>query len=354
METHEIDFPFDSTESTEISFPFDSTETLEGYDRLYYSQHFADFFRQFIGNGVYGKNGGNLQILSIDNNMFLSVNPGAAFINGRGYMSKENKVIRVPNSNVSFSRIDNVVCRLNMIDRLITVQVVEGEAKASPVPPKLERDADLYDLKIAEIYVRNGTDRIAQSDITDCRPNSEMCGWVTGLVDQINATEFFRQYQLIFDAFMDQLLVDKNKILNDFNTEFRNFMNSSDSEFSKFMTRIIDILDENVAGNLLRMIDKNTSSIESLKTLPKFENIVFSSTLWSTTKPSIYTLVDSRYSALASYWEFTIPNNAVEAQMEAFENAEIELDGSIDGVIKFVATGSKPTIDLPVLLKIEK
>lgn len=354
METHNIGFPFDYTESTEISFPFDSMENTEGYDRLYYSQQFADFFSQFIGNGVYGKNGGNLQVLSVDNNMFLSVNPGAAFINGRGYMNKEIKMIRVPNSNISFSRIDNVVCRLNMIDRLITIQVVEGEAKASPVAPTLERDADLFDLKLAEIYVRNGTDKIANTDITDYRPDSNVCGWVTGVIEQIETTEFFRQYQLIFDAFMAQLLVDKNKILNDFNTEFRNFMNSSNTEFSTFMTRIIDILDENVAGNLLVLIDKNTSSIEKLKLLPKFDSIVLSSASWSASSPSTYTLLDSRYSALTSYWEFSIPDNAVEAQMDAFENAEIDIDGSVDGVIKFVAVGTKPNIDLPVLVKIEK
>lgn len=94
--------------------------------------------------------------------------------------------------------------------------------------------------------------------------------------------------------------------------------------------------------------------VNKLKLLPKFESIVLSSALWSATSPSTYTLLDSRYSALTSYWEFSIPETTLESQVDAFENAEIDIDGSVDGVIKFVAVGTKPTIDLPVLVKIEK
>lgn len=116
-----------------------------------------------------------------------------------------------------------------------------------------------------------------------------------------------------------------------------------------------DITEANSAiGSLQRDVLVVNGEVNKLKLLPKFENIVLSSASWSSATPSTYTLLDSRYLALTSYWEFSIPDNAVEAQMDAFENAEIDIDGSVDGVIKFVAVGTKPNIDLPVLVKIEK
>ena len=36
--------------------------------------------------------------------------------------------------------------------------------------------------------------------ITDTRPNTDVCGWVTGLIDQLDTSTLFQQYQAAYEA----------------------------------------------------------------------------------------------------------------------------------------------------------
>lgn len=62
----------------------------------------------------------------------------------------------------------------------------------------LQRDADAYEIAIADVYVRAGVISVMQSNITDTRLNSELCGIVHGTIKQVDTTEIFRQYKLGF------------------------------------------------------------------------------------------------------------------------------------------------------------
>ena len=67
-------------------FPFDATEINGEPDRVYNAADFASFFSQFIGNGIYPNPSSNLQVLSLNSNMVITVKSGSAFINGYGYI----------------------------------------------------------------------------------------------------------------------------------------------------------------------------------------------------------------------------------------------------------------------------
>ena len=80
------------------------------------------------------------------------------------------------------NRIDRVVLRYDEADREIRAEVKKGELASSPVAKELQRDADAYELGIADIAVNKGATSIKQDDIIDLRDNEELCGWVDSLI----------------------------------------------------------------------------------------------------------------------------------------------------------------------------
>jgi len=107
-------------EIKEKSFPFDAVENELGLDdRLYFSEDFADYFAQFVGNGVYPNPSTGLKVQSLNNNMVVTVNIGSAFINGRGYINKENMAVAITPSHMSYNRKDMIVVQLDLTAREI-------------------------------------------------------------------------------------------------------------------------------------------------------------------------------------------------------------------------------------------
>ncbi|SHI74920.1 hypothetical protein SAMN02745975_00522 [Geosporobacter subterraneus DSM 17957] len=188
----------------EKSFPFDAVE-IEGIpDRVFFAEDFARYFRQFVGNGVYPNPSSNLQVQTLNNNMVLTVKKGAAFINGYTYVNTEDFEIAINTANGSYNRKDIIVVQLDLVNREILVKYKTGVASANPLAPALVRTSDTYELQLAEILVRSGTQVILDTDITDTRLNASKCGIVAGLVVQIDTTTIFNSYmQALADAQAD-------------------------------------------------------------------------------------------------------------------------------------------------------
>ena len=69
--------------------------------------------------------------------------------------------------------------------RNIQLAVNSGVPSATPTPPDLTRNNDVYELGIADIFVARGTISIATEDITDTRLNTSLCGLVNSLVSAV-------------------------------------------------------------------------------------------------------------------------------------------------------------------------
>lgn len=82
-------------------------------------------------------------------------------------------------------RIDRVVVRWSAVSREIRLAVLTGTAVASPTPPALTRNNDVYELGIADIAVAKGVVSITAGSITDIRLNTTLCGLVNSLVSAV-------------------------------------------------------------------------------------------------------------------------------------------------------------------------
>ena len=173
------------------------------YDRVYKAEDFARYFSSFIGNGVYASPISNLQVLSVDNDMNIRVQPGRAWINGYFYENTDELIFTVGPADGVLHRIDRVVVRWDLVNREIITAIKRGTPGSVPTAPTLERTDEIYELALADIRINAGAIRINQSDITDQRYVTNLCGIVAGVVSQIDTTGLFSQFEDEFTSWFN-------------------------------------------------------------------------------------------------------------------------------------------------------
>lgn len=173
-------------------------------DRKYNAWWFAKYFSTFIGNGVFPNPSINLQVVE-NENMKTTVKPGTGWINGYFIYNDSDFVLQHDLADGVLKRIDRIVMRLNHLSRQIEITIKKGNFASTPVAPSLQRDADAYELALADVLVNPGVTEITQANITDIRFNKELCGIVKGTVDEIDTTDLFAQFTDAFTRWFENL-----------------------------------------------------------------------------------------------------------------------------------------------------
>ena len=211
------------------------------YDRVYLAENFANYFSKFVGNGVFGGKLSELMVTQATTPaMKIEVMPGAGWINGYWYENTTNLTFSIANADGVLNRIDSVVLQWNKSLRSMNIVIKKGTSASSPVVPAIQRDANIYELQIAQIYVNAGTTSIVQSNITDTRSNTNLCGFVTGLIDQIDS-----------DGFSELL-----------NSSLRDLEQTSISQINSIVDRLKDLVeDESAFAALALEVDDIASDV---------------------------------------------------------------------------------------------
>ncbi|WP_434283583.1 hypothetical protein [Clostridium botulinum] len=230
-------------------------------DRSYLAEDFARYFSTFIGNGVFPNPANQLQVIAIDNNMQIRIKQGLAWINGYKYENTDDYIFKLDPADGVLNRIDRIALRLDFLERRIKAIVKKGQYASSPVAPVLQRDADAYEIAIADVYVRAGVIAILQSNITDTRLNSNVCGIVHGTISQVDTTEIFRQYQAWFNE-------QKNVHEGDFEKWVNEFKIATGKKFTDWVDDLKNSLDpnEDIAAKLQMQISENKLQLAEMAT----------------------------------------------------------------------------------------
>jgi len=178
-------------------------DSIDGEDERYYTaDEFAEYFRQFIRNGIF--NGGeNLQVGTDERDMKIFIKPGYAWIEGYLYkIEKEPLVLEHSMADPELNRIDRVVIRLDktLENRYVKAFILKGAPAETPQVPELTRDENIYEISLAQVEVIAGKSFIEAHQITDERLDNEVCGLVTHLFEQVNTTEIFNRFQSWLDS----------------------------------------------------------------------------------------------------------------------------------------------------------
>lgn len=193
----------------EIYYPFESLNTGTASDPVYDRAITAEMERSFnklrYTNGVFSSVGSGLAV-SANNNMLVTVGTGGAHIEGAMYINTAPLNLTVEAANASLNRIDRVVLQFNtsVSVRSVRALIRTGTAATNPVAPELRQESNLFEIALADIYVKKGATGISQSAITDQRLNSALCGFVVAAVpSSVDTTGLFDQYQTALNEWLD-------------------------------------------------------------------------------------------------------------------------------------------------------
>lgn len=167
------------------------------YDRSYDAEEFCQYFALFIGDGVFADPMNQLKVnsaITASTPFNVTVSPGWAFIEGHWYHNDVSKTITIP-ANTQANAVWHRICvRLNKQARTISLVDIQ---QAPSTPPT--NTNTYHDLVLAEIQVRANASTLYASDITDTRANETKCGFVAGVIDQIDAEGMFNQLEAQFN-----------------------------------------------------------------------------------------------------------------------------------------------------------
>lgn len=181
------------------------------YDRTYTAEQMSLYFKGLVSDGVIA-NVGNMMAVTPGTGMTVQVGTGRMFIDSRWLQNSSTLSISISAAHATLARKDIIVARLDYSNRLISIVAKNGTPAATPTAPTVQRDGTYFEMKLAEIYINAGATSIAAANITDTRQNENVCGYVTGLVDQIETSGMWAQlqddFETWFDGMKDQLTTD--------------------------------------------------------------------------------------------------------------------------------------------------
>lgn len=118
---------------------------------------------------------------AVSNTRQISIGPGLAWMRneefcGKSVCSKDTEYLEIETADGALPRVDRIVLRFDKTLNASTIAVKKGTPASVPAAPALERDALVYELGLYTVSVPAGSISVAESDITDTRKDSAVCG----------------------------------------------------------------------------------------------------------------------------------------------------------------------------------
>lgn len=288
---------------------FDAYLNGEEYDRVYLAAQFAAYFASFIGNGVYAEHSNQLQVVAMPTpQMQVGVEKGQGWINGYWYENTDTMYLPIKVADGVLNRIDSIVLRLGFAERNMWLMVKEGTPAINPIAPEVTRTADYYDLQLATISIPASSIRITQAQIQDTRMNQDVCGWVTGVVKQLDTTTLFNQFEAYFEEFKENNQADyeewteaqkqawlswvsgqetdftdwTDEQKEEYETWYATHIDQWQSDFDTWFENIKGQFGEDAAGNLQNQIDEHEARLNNLEMMLLATGMLFAANEIST------------------------------------------------------------------------
>lgn len=178
-----------------LKFGFFNSRLVDGVqDRLYNAADITSYFDKIIGNGVFVNPANSLQILA-SSGLQVICKPGKGWIDGYYIINDADLPLTIETADVSLNRIDRIVFRLDTTNRNMSIVIKTGTPATTPVAPEVTRTEEIKEYSLATIYVAKQAIAITQANITDTRLDSNVCGKVTSLIDQVDTSDLYAQWE---------------------------------------------------------------------------------------------------------------------------------------------------------------
>ena len=175
-------------------------------DRLYNAEQMSSIFEGLITDGVYASVGNKLAVQP-NSGMTIKIGTGRGWF-GRHWVNNDSEyVLTLAASDVILNRYVAVCIKVDDTDsvRDAVPYLKYSDFATTPVKPTMTRTEQVKEYCLADVYIKAGATAITASNIEDTRANERLCGWVTGLIEQLSSATLFEQFTAIFTEWFEGL-----------------------------------------------------------------------------------------------------------------------------------------------------
>lgn len=231
---------------------FNAIKQSDGtYDRTYNADQMSTYFEGLVSDGVYESVDDAMQVLA-GTGMQVQVGAGRAIIDSKWIKNTAAYPLIINAAHVTLNRYTAIIIRLDLSARTIVITTKDGENATTPVKPVIANSETIKELCLAYVYVSRGVTAITQANIEDARPDNNVCGWVTGIVQQVDTSKLFLQWQTAYEEFYKQMQSWQNGQETEFSdwqqqqeTGFSNWETSQKAAFDTWFSALTDQLNVN-------------------------------------------------------------------------------------------------------------
>lgn len=182
-------------------------------DRAYNAQQMSSIFEGLITDGVYASVGNKLAVQP-NSRMTIQVATGRGWFAKHWVNNSAAELLTLAASDVTLNRYCAVCVRVDETSsvRSASLYLKYSDFATTPTKPTMTRTETVKEYCLAYIYIKAGATAITAADIEDTRGNNNLCGWVTGLIEQLSTTTLFEQWQTLFENWFNSLqdLINEN------------------------------------------------------------------------------------------------------------------------------------------------
>lgn len=223
-------------------------------DRKYNAETMTRYFEGLISNGVYQTVGQQLKV-SGTSDMAVDVGTGRAMLECRWLNNSSTLTLDIEQADSRMKRYDAIILQLNLSDdvRDFNIIVRKGEnALDKPVRPSIQNLSQVKEMCLAYVFVDAGTTRISNINIEDMR-GSTSCPWVTGLIQQVDTSNLFTQFN---EAYLN--------LYQNWSKEFNDMLATKELEFNNWFNSLTQTLGVDVKLKTYQNIVQTTSEVSEI------------------------------------------------------------------------------------------
>lgn len=152
---------------------FDSQD----HDRIYWAEDMSRYFEGLVSDGVFYNVDDGLEVTAVSDEMSVNVASGRALIDCRWIKNSSDLELEISASSSTYSRIDAVVIKLDLDEREMTIEVVEGTPATTPTVPTLTDTDTVKYLRLANVSIPAGASTVTVAD----NRGADDCPWVASV-----------------------------------------------------------------------------------------------------------------------------------------------------------------------------
>lgn len=175
-------------------------------DRLYNADQMSAIFNGLITDGVYMSVGDRLAVQP-NSGMTIQIGSGRGWFAQRWVDNTTPHLLTLEAADVTLNRWAAICIKVDTTDaeRKAEPYIKYSEYATAPVKPVMTRTDAVNEYCLAYVYLRAGATAVRNTDIEDTRADANLCGWVTGLIEQLDSTTLWTQWTETFNDWFNGL-----------------------------------------------------------------------------------------------------------------------------------------------------